>query len=63
LLGLLLIGTLNNGLILIEVQAYWQQVVRGAILLAAVFWDEIRRTRRDEPEPSAGRARSGRRRA
>jgi ribose transport system permease protein len=48
LLGLLLIGTLNNGLILIEVQAYWQQVVKGAILLAAVFWDEIRRTRRDE---------------
>jgi ribose transport system permease protein len=48
LLGLLLIGTLNNGLILIEVPAYWQQVVKGLILLAAVFWDEIKRTRRDE---------------
>jgi ribose transport system permease protein len=47
-LGLLLIGTLNNGLILIDVQAYWQQVVKGAILLLAVFWDELRRTRRDE---------------
>jgi ribose transport system permease protein len=48
LLGLLLIGTLNNGLILIEVPAYWQQVVKGLILLVAVFWDELKRTRRDE---------------
>jgi ribose/xylose/arabinose/galactoside ABC-type transport system permease subunit len=47
-LGLVLIGTLNNGLILIDVQAYWQQVVKGMILLVAVFWDELRRTRRDE---------------
>ena len=47
-LGLLLIGTLNNGLILIDVQSYWQMVVKGIILLLAVFWDELRRTRRDE---------------
>lgn len=47
-LGLLLIATLNNGLILISVQSYWQQVVKGVILLLAVFWDELRRTRRDE---------------
>jgi ribose transport system permease protein len=48
LLGLLLIGTLNNGLVLLSVEAYWQQVVKGAILLVAVFYDEIRQTRRDE---------------
>lgn len=47
-LGLILIGTLNNGLILIDVQAYWQQVVKGVVLLLAVFWDELRRTSRDE---------------
>jgi len=47
-LGLVLIGTLNNGLILLDVQAYWQQVLKGVILLLAVFWDELRRTRRDE---------------
>ena len=29
LLGLLLIGVLNNGLILLSVEAYWQQVVKG----------------------------------
>jgi ribose transport system permease protein len=47
-IGLLLIGTLNNGLILIGVQSYWQQVVKGAVLLIAVFWDEGRRRRRAE---------------
>jgi ribose/xylose/arabinose/galactoside ABC-type transport system permease subunit len=46
-LGLILLGTLNNGLILVNVPAYWQQVVKGMILLAAVSWDELRRTRRD----------------
>jgi ribose transport system permease protein len=47
-LGLLLIAVLNNGLILIDVEAYWQQVVKGSVLLVAVFWDELRRSRRDE---------------
>jgi len=47
-LGLLLIAVLNNGLILMDVQSYWQQVVKGGVLLLAVFWDELRRTRRDE---------------
>jgi ribose/xylose/arabinose/galactoside ABC-type transport system permease subunit len=47
-LGLLVIGVLNNGLVLINVQSYWQQVIKGFILLAAVFWDELRRTRHDE---------------
>jgi ribose transport system permease protein len=46
-LGLILLGTLNNGLILTNVPAYWQQVVKGLILLAAVSWDELHRTRRD----------------
>jgi ribose transport system permease protein len=46
-LGLLVIAVLNNGLILLGVQSYWQQVVKGAVLLLAVSWDELRRTRRD----------------
>ena len=48
LLGLLLIGVLNNGLILLSVEAYWQQVVKGGILLIAVFYDELRQGRREE---------------
>ena len=47
-LGLLLIAVLNNGLILMDVQSYWQQVVKGAVLLLAVFWDELRRSRRED---------------
>jgi ribose/xylose/arabinose/galactoside ABC-type transport system permease subunit len=48
LLGLLLIGVLNNGLILLSVEAYYQQVVKGVILLVAVFYDELRQGRREE---------------
>jgi ribose transport system permease protein len=48
LLGLLLLGVLNNGLILLSVEAYWQQVVKGVILLIAVFYDELRQGRREE---------------
>jgi ribose transport system permease protein len=46
-LGLLVIAVLNNGLILLQVPSYWQQVVKGGVLLLAVAWDELRRTRRD----------------
>jgi ribose/xylose/arabinose/galactoside ABC-type transport system permease subunit len=46
-LGLLVIAVLNNGLILLSVASYWQQVVKGVVLLVAVSWDELRRTRRD----------------
>jgi ribose transport system permease protein len=46
-LGLLVLAVLNNGLILLQVPSYWQQVVKGGVLLAAVAWDELRRTRRD----------------
>jgi ribose/xylose/arabinose/galactoside ABC-type transport system permease subunit len=48
LVALLVIGIVNNGLTLLGVPSYWQQVVKGAILLAAVLYDELRRMRRDE---------------
>lgn len=48
LIGLLLIGVINNGLILAQVPAFWQQVVKGAILLSAVLYDESRRHSRDD---------------
>jgi ribose transport system permease protein len=46
-LGLLVIAVLNNGLILLQVESYWQQVVKGGVLLLAVAWGELRSTRRD----------------
>ena len=45
-LGCLTIGVLNNGLVLLEVSPYWQQVIKGAVILAAVAID--RSTRRDD---------------
>ena len=39
LLGLLLIQTLNNGLDILTIPAYWQQVIKGALIVAAVAID------------------------
>lgn len=46
-LGLAVLTVLANGLILLGVPSYWQLVVKGGVLLIAVSWDELRRTRRD----------------
>lgn len=39
LLGLLLIQTLNNGLDILTVPSYWQSVIKGALIVAAVAVD------------------------
>jgi ribose/xylose/arabinose/galactoside ABC-type transport system permease subunit len=39
LIGALLIGVLNNALDLLGVQAFWQEIFKGAIILAAVLFD------------------------
>ncbi len=38
-IGALILGVLRNGLTLLGVQAYWQQVVEGIIIIVAVFID------------------------
>lgn len=37
--GVLIIGVMNNGLDLLGVSSYWQQVVKGAIIVCAVLLD------------------------
>ena len=39
LIGVLIIGVLNNGLNLWNVSSYYQQIIKGAIILLAVFFD------------------------
>lgn len=39
LIGALIIGTLNNGLNILGVSSFYQQVVRGIVILIAVFVD------------------------
>jgi len=40
MIGALIIGVLNNGLDLLNVSAYWQTIVKGSIIVAAVIIDE-----------------------
>jgi ribose transport system permease protein len=42
LLGILVLGTLTNGLIMLNVSTYWQQVASGVVLLLAVLLDAWR---------------------
>ncbi len=39
LVGILIIGTLNNGLNLLNVSSYYQQIIKGIIILGAVCFD------------------------
>mgnify|MGYP000150040597 FL=1 len=42
LIGVLMLTTISNGLTMLEVQTFWQQIIKGCILLAAVFIDVLR---------------------
>ncbi len=40
-MGAIIIGVLNNGLVLLNVSPFWQQVVKGGVILLAVIIDKI----------------------
>lgn len=40
-MGAVIIGVLNNGLVLLNVSPFWQQVVKGGVILLAVIIDKI----------------------
>lgn len=40
-IGAMIIGVLNNGLVLMNVSPFWQQVVKGGVILLAVIIDKI----------------------
>jgi ribose transport system permease protein len=41
LIGAVIIGVLNNGLVLLNVSPFWQQVVKGSVILLAVIIDKL----------------------
>ena len=41
--GVLFIGTLQNGLSIAGISSFWQEIVTGAILIAAVSFDKLQR--------------------
>jgi putative xylitol transport system permease protein len=45
LIGALLIGVVNNGLDLMGVESYYQQVIKGVLIVAAVMLDQARNRR------------------
>ncbi len=45
LAGSIVLGLVNNGLNLLEVNAYWQKVALGLIIITAVLLDQIRASR------------------
>lgn len=46
-LGAVLIGTLRNGLTLLNVSSYYQQIIIGVVIVGAVFLDRIKDIKRD----------------
>lgn len=46
IIGALLIGVMGNGLVILHVSSYWQQVVIGFIIVAAVAFDTYAKARR-----------------
>jgi len=46
-LGCLIIGVLNNGLFLLNVSPFWQQVIKGLVILFAVALDKMNSKERD----------------
>lgn len=42
IIGALLIGTLNNGMVMMNIQSYWQDVIGGIVLVIAVIFDIIK---------------------
>ena len=45
LIGALIMGVLSNGLNLLNVNAFWQRVVQGSIIILVVIFDQWRRRR------------------
>ena len=45
LIGALILGVINNGLDLLNVTSYYQQIVKGCIIVLAVVLDSINRSK------------------
>ncbi|MBR5519519.1 MAG: ABC transporter permease [Clostridia bacterium] len=46
IIGAAIMGVLNNGLVLLNVSAYWQQAVLGIVIVAAVAFDKLQSKRK-----------------
>ncbi|GHB45866.1 transporter [Streptomyces xanthochromogenes] len=60
LIGALILAVLRNGLNLLSVSAFWQQVVIGVVIALAVLLDTLRRKSDGTPGATGGAAGAGR---
>lgn len=47
IVGAAIMGVLRNGLVLLDVSAFWQQLVIGCVIILAVTVDQVRHNKRD----------------
>ena len=47
-IGVLIIGVITNGLNLMGINSFWQEVFKGIIILVAVVIDVVRKTKTKE---------------
>lgn len=47
MIGVLIIGVISNGLNLMHVNSYWQFVLKGVIIIAAVYFDMLKQKRQN----------------
>jgi ribose transport system permease protein len=52
-IGVLIIGVISNGLNLMHVNSYWQYVLKGIIIIAAVNFDMIKQKRQNQAKKAA----------
>ncbi|UKS24513.1 ribose ABC transporter permease [Paenibacillus sp. HWE-109] len=45
-IGALIIGVLNNGLNLMHVSSYWQMIIKGLVIVTAVYVDSLKKKKR-----------------
>lgn len=47
-IGILILGVLSNGLILLNVSSFWQDIARGIVIILAVYLDTYRREKQQQ---------------
>lgn len=55
LIGLFIMQGFNNGLMILNVQSFWQTVARGVLLIAALSFDYYRNTQREAAEKATAK--------
>ena len=46
-IGVFIPAVLANGFVILRLQPFWQQVAIGAVLIAAVYFDQLKRRQRE----------------